>query len=188
MIKKIFSITHFNLKQTWAIFVLLFLFFASPGIKSIYAKIPGPGLKTLSDNEKQVIILKADDINFSYQCKRFIKYIEDKKVKASLGVVAKLLNDEPFCKWLISLSKKSNFEIWNHGLFHACNDQGISEFTGSPYEDQLIYLQESQKIFKDKLGVTCNTFGAPCNFIDENMSRALAEIQEIKMWYFGKTD
>jgi hypothetical protein len=188
MVKKRFSISHFNLKQTRAIFVLFFLFFASPGTKSTSAKIPGPGLKSPSYNEKQVIILKADDINFSYQCKRFIKYIEDKKIKASLGVVAKLLNDEPFCKWLISLSKKSNFEIWNHGLFHACNDQGISEFTGSPYEDQLIYLQESQKIFKNKLGVTCNTFGAPCNFIDENMSRALAEIQEIKMWYFGKTE
>jgi hypothetical protein len=141
-----------------------------------------------SNNKKQIIILKADDFVFSEKCERFITYVENKKIKVSLGVVGKELNSDSLCDWIKLLSTNNNIEFWNHGLTHDCDDQGISEFKGSSYEYQLAHLKETQRLFKDKFGITVHTFGAPCNAIDENTSQALADIEEIKIWYYGKID
>ncbi|MGE5343327.1 MAG: DUF2334 domain-containing protein [Candidatus Omnitrophota bacterium] len=132
-----------------------------------------------------VVILKADDVVYSDACRRFTDYIEQKKIKAALGVVAKSLNDDSLCTWLRSLATKSNFEIWNHGLIHDCSEHQTSEFEGNPYLAQLHYLRKSQQLFKGKTGITCMTWGAPCNFIDENTARALSEVEDIKIWLFG---
>jgi hypothetical protein len=157
------------------LFLLLFSFF-----------LPG-NLHPGSNNKKQVIILKADDFVLSEKWGRFITYIENKKIKVSLGVVGKRLQNESLCDWIKLLSTNDNLEFWNHGLTHDCNDQGIIEFKGTPYEYQLNHLQETQRLFKDKLGITVHTFGAPGNAVDENTSQALADIEEIKIWYYGKT-
>ncbi len=158
------------------LFISLFFFF-----------LPGD-LLPYSSNKKQIIILKADDFVLSEKWARFITYIENKNIKVSLGVVGKELNNESLCDWIKLLSMNNNIEFWNHGLTHDCNDQGISEFKGTPYEDQLTHLQETQRLFKDKLGIIVHTFGAPFDGIDENTSQALADIEEIKIWYYGKTD
>ncbi|UCH95911.1 MAG: DUF2334 domain-containing protein [Candidatus Aminicenantes bacterium] len=157
-------------------FLFLFSFFL-PGDLPLHA-----------NNKNQVIIIKADDFVLSEKWTRFITYIENKKIKVSLGVVGKDLHKESLCDWIKLLSGNNNIEFWNHGLTHDCYDQGISEFNGSPYEDQLSHLQETQRLFKDKLSITIHTFGAPCNEIDETTSQALADIEEIKIWYYGKTD
>jgi hypothetical protein len=138
-----------------------------------------------SNNRRQVIILKADDFAFSEKWTRFITYIENKKIKVSLGVVGKELDNESICDWIKVLSTNSNIEFWNHGLTHDCGE--YSEFKGSPYEYQLTHLLETQRLFKDNFGITVHTFGAPCNKLDENTSQALADIEEIKIWYYGNT-
>jgi hypothetical protein len=139
-----------------------------------------------SNNKNQVIILKADDFVFSEKWEKFITYIENKKIKVSLGVVGKELNDEALCDWIESLSANKNIEFWSHGLTHDCEEN--SEFKGSSYEYQLSHLLETQRLFKDKFGITVHTFGAPCNELDETTSQALADIEEIKIWFYGKTD
>lgn len=141
-------------------------------------------LNTPANNKKQVIILKSDDFVLSDQWKRYIQYIENKQIKACLGVVAKELFNESLCVWSRSLLKKNNFEFWNHGLTHDCGDH--PEFKGSSYEEQLDHIRNAQKIFKDNLGITPLAFGAPCNMIDENTSRALIDIEDIKIWLYGK--
>jgi hypothetical protein len=167
--------TILNLKLAILFLSLFFLF------------LPGD-LHPDSNNKKQIIILKADDFVFSEKWARFITYIENKNIKVSLGVVGKQLNNESLCDWIKLLSQNNNIEFWSHGLTHDCYDQGISEFQGSTYEYQLAHLRETQRLFKDKFGIIIHTFGAPCNAVDENTSQALADIEEIKIWYSGKTD
>jgi hypothetical protein len=166
---------NLNLNLVILFFSLFFLF------------LPGD-LHPDANNKKQIIILKADDFVFSEKWTRFITYIENRNIKVSLGVVGKELNNESLCDWIKLLSQNNNIEFWNHGLTHDCYDQGISEFQGTSYEDQLTHLLETQRLFKEKFGIIVHTFGAPCNAIDENTSQALTDIEEIKIWYYGKKD
>ncbi|MCP5053706.1 MAG: hypothetical protein GY940_41455 [bacterium] len=143
------------------------------------------------DSQSQVILLKADDVLPSPEWKRFTKYIEDHNLKAGIGLVCTNLYDERLSNWLKSLVPKGNFEIWNHGYAHNCGDANTStpgEYIRSPYEEQLYYLTQSQKIFKDILGVTCRVFGTPCNYKDVNTFRALADVAEVDIWYYGWPD
>ena len=158
--------------------VFLFIIFMSMFVWS--STIP------YTNGKRQIIILKADDVVYSPISKRFTDYIEQHGMKASLGIVAKFLVNEDTCQWLKSLAQKSNFEIWNHGLVHDCNDSTESEFMGNPYEVQLANILESQRLFKERIGLTCTVWGAPCNMVDENTARALSEIPEINTWYYGK--
>jgi hypothetical protein len=167
-------------RKTWKVPPVAVIFFLL--ILSLF--FPGD-LLPASNNKKQVIILKADDFVFSEKWARFITYIENQEMKVSLGVVGKELKNESLCDWIKLLSRNNNIEFWNHGLTHDCKE--YSEFNGSPYEYQLFHLRETQRLFKEKLGITVHTFGASCNEIDENTSQALADIEEIKIWYYGKT-
>lgn len=144
--------------------------------------LPGD-LHPAANSKKQVIILKADDFVFSEKWARFITYIENKKLKVGLGVVGKQLYNESLCDWIKLLSQNENIEFWSHGLTH---DSG--EFKGNHYEYQLTHLREAQRLFKDKFDITVHTFGAPGNEIDETTSQALTDVEEIKIWLYGKPD
>ncbi len=148
------------------------------------------GAKTTAPSTKrQVIILKGDDLLPSPTWQRFTNYIETKNLKASLGLVCENLYDDTLTNWIKTLLPKNNFEIWNHGFAHFCIDgNNPGEFNGSTYEEQLYYLKESQRLYKEKLGVTCLVFGTPCNQKDNNTTRALLDIDEIDVWYYGRTD
>ncbi|NIM15270.1 MAG: DUF2334 domain-containing protein [Candidatus Aminicenantes bacterium] len=185
MVKKGFSKSYFNLKRVEVIFFLFVFSFASPGIGSASANTGKSGLKTSSNNKKQVIILKSDDFIFSEEWKRYVKYIEDKDIKACLGVVGKELDNESLCEWIRLLSTKNNFEFWNHGLTHSCGED-YSEFKNTSYEYQLSHLQATQQLFKDKFGITLRAFNVPCMDSDENTTRALADVEDIKIWFFGR--
>ncbi|MCX6583214.1 MAG: DUF2334 domain-containing protein [Candidatus Aminicenantes bacterium] len=175
-----------HIKQMKAFLFLCFIFFifAAPNMRSASSRPPKTRLKTIPEKKMQIVILKADDFVFSAPWVRFITYIEDKGIKASLGVVGEKLEDESFCEWIKKLSMKDNYEFWNHGVTHSCI-RNVNEFKGMPYEDQFIYLAETQGLLKEKCGITCHTFGAPCNQVDENTSRALEEVDDIDVWYFG---
>lgn len=135
----------------------------------------------LKDLKKtQIVILKADDFVYSPLWVRFIKYIEEKGIKVSLGVVGEKLEDESFCNWIKNLSQKDNFEFWNHGLTHSCI-KNIDEFKNIPYENQRIYIKETQRLFKEKCGIICHTFGAPCNAFGKYTSWALEDIDDINV-------
>lgn len=136
-------------------------------------------------DKKQVIILKADDVLYSNASTRYTDYIEKNNLKTSLGIVAKYLNSKDYCEWLKSLSKKINYEIWNHGYTHALTENNTSDFCGIPFDDQLSNLRNSQEIFNSRIGITCSTWGAPGNFHDINTIRALSEDDNIDIWLYG---
>jgi hypothetical protein len=146
-------------------------------------------LHPATQSPRQVIILKADDCLKTLLWDRFFTYIQNNDLKASIGIVAKNLYDDSYVQWLKSYAIKANFQIWNHGLTHFCGDETYpAEFKGSSYESQFESLRASQKLIKEKLGFTNTVFGAGCNYIDNNTSRALADIEEIKIWYYGRRD
>lgn len=139
--------------------------------------------------KRQIILLKADDVLPTVFWKRFTDYIVTQNLKAGIGVVAKNLEDEALSNWLRTIAAKPQFEIWNHGYNHFCgDDSNPGEFLGTSYDDQLIFLKESQRLIREKLGVLSHVFGTPCNYKDNNTSRALLDIDEIHTWYYGRSD
>jgi peptidoglycan/xylan/chitin deacetylase (PgdA/CDA1 family) len=150
---------------------------------------------------KQIIFLKADDLindnltGISQNWLRFINYIKLKKIKASLGLIGNSLQTKNalYYNFLKSISTSNNFEIFNHGYTHvlnALNDTGgvYDEFKNRSVDDQKKHLLETENLVKDYLGILIHTFGAPGNAIDDNTEKALNEIPEINVWYYGLPD
>ena len=149
---------------------------------------------------KQLIILKADDLVFdeydiiSDRWSTFLEYIRTKNIKASLGLICNSLEQgkEPYISRLKQYLAFGNFEIWNHGYSHFMNGKNekgewAHEFMNTPFQYQLEHLQKSQRLVKQKLGITMRTFGAPGNACDENTVKALEQLKDIKIWYFGRS-
>ncbi|MFC1558767.1 DUF2334 domain-containing protein, partial [candidate division KSB1 bacterium] len=155
------------------------------------------------NNIKQFIMLKADDLGFdkthtiSPGWQKFINYIENMKIKASIGIVGNSLEkgDDKYISLIKSIHSKGNIEFWNHGYNHYQSYRGskrpenpIWEFKNSPYEQQYESILKTQELAKTKLNITINTFGAPYNFIDKNTLKAIENnTKDIKVWLFGDT-
>jgi peptidoglycan/xylan/chitin deacetylase (PgdA/CDA1 family) len=146
----------------------------------------------------QLIILKADDLLYDHKrilsdnWNRFLHYVVSEKIKTSVGVVVNSLNteDERYFGLLRYLNNTGYIELWNHGYEHLLGAQAED---GSPYDEfryssldyQTNQLRKSQKLAKEKLGLTLRTFGAPGNAIDSTTILALNKFDEIKVWFFG---
>ena len=155
------------------------------------------------NNIKQFIMLKADDVVFnetntiSPGWMRFINYIENMKIKASIGIIGNSLEkgDDKYISLLKSINSRGNIEIWNHGYNHYQSYRGekrpenpVWEFRNSSYEQQYASILRTQELAKTKLNITIHTFGAPYNFIDKNTLKAIENnIEDIKVWFFGDT-
>lgn len=147
---------------------------------------------------KNLIILKADDLRFdnsniiSPRWQTFIDYIEDSKIKASIGIIGNSLeqgNNEYF-SLIKTVHNKGYIEFWNHGYSHYSNDDSenpVWEFRNTPYKQQYEHLLKTQELAKTKIGLTLHTFGAPFNKVDENTVKAIEDINDIKVWLFGNT-
>jgi hypothetical protein len=150
---------------------------------------------------KQLIMLKADDFGYdkvnivSYNWRLFIDLIRLKKIKASLGLIGRALNEGNY--QYFSLVKKLNasgdFEIWNHGYSHLLSGRDTNgklyhEFWNTSLESQKGSLLRTQNLAKAKLNITLKVFGAPGNNIDKNTFKALKYFRDIKVWYFGMDD
>ncbi len=147
---------------------------------------------------KQFIILKADDLAddganvISPRWRAFIDYIEERNIKASIGVIGYSLesqNDE-YLSLIKDLGHNGNIEFWNHGYSHllnGVNEDGeiYHEFWNTPYEYQKEHLLKTQNLAREMLNITFNAFGAPGNAIDSNTVKAIEEIDEIEVWLFG---
>ncbi len=147
---------------------------------------------------KQFILLRADDLNeyepntVTPRWHRFISYLQQKKIKACLGMVGHYLRrrNPPFSSYLKSLAASGQFEICNHGFTHnlnGMNENGerYSEFRNTSYGYQKWHLMITQKVAKQKLGITLRTFYAPGNDHDETTVRVLDENEDIEIWLLG---
>jgi hypothetical protein len=184
--KKTNDLKQLDFKLLQVVALLLCHWFILPAA-GVSASIPGgPGSKTASSSHQPVIIFKVDDLGNEEASRRFIDYVENHPpLRASIGIPAYTLLEDSCRDWYLELSQKPQLEIWNHGWTHSCVKDGLGEFLGKDYEVQLLRLQQSQQLFRDKLGISCRIFGAPCNAKDENTSRALADMAELDIWLRG---
>jgi peptidoglycan/xylan/chitin deacetylase (PgdA/CDA1 family) len=150
---------------------------------------------------KQIGFLKADDMEFiakstiSPQWEKFIDYMEERQIKVGIGLVCNSLeigNQEYFSR-LKEIHQSGYFELFNHGYDHVLNEinengEIYSEFYNTSYEEQKEHLQKAQNLAKEKLDITLHAFGAPGNAIDDNTTKAIEEVTDLKTWFFGKTE
>lgn len=139
------------------------------------------------------VIIKADDLRgVNPNITKLDKLIEDENIKISYGIIGSSFDDNKSNKTLAKYIKQKNnsehYHFFNHGYTHICNRENyIDEFKKSK-EDQTESLKTTQNIVKNKTGVTLDTFGAPCNEINENTTTVLNESPEIKYWYYGNPE
>lgn len=159
-----------------------------------------PYMVGMANGEGQFIILKADDFRFidgsevippGWQM--FIDYIENRNLKAGIGIIGNSieLGTEECFSLIRAYHNQGNIEFWNHGYSHYHNynpDNPIWEFCNTSYEEQCESLMMTQELAKTHLGIILRTFGAPYNATDENTGPALDEIDDLKVWLWGRSD
>ena len=144
-----------------------------------------------------LVVLKMDDVKpasngaIPARWKAFVAVCEELDVKASLGLIGNGLdNPSPeFVAWVKTLDQSGRFQFWNHGYTHTEypkeNGQRRAEFIGCDDATQRATIEKTQKLAKDKLGLTLTAMGTPFNLIDANTDQALSEVPEIQQWFFG---
>ena len=150
---------------------------------------------------KQLIILKADDLIYSsgytipLGFQRFIHYVEQKKIMASIGIIGNSLeidNDDYFTI-LRDIINDGSIEIWNHGFDHKLNGvnqngETYHEFWNTSYEHQKEHLEKTQDLAREKLGISLRAFGAPGNNHDSVTLDVINGNDEIKIWFYGNPE
>lgn len=150
---------------------------------------------------KQFIIFKADDLVsdsetiFPYRWNKFIEYIEEQNIKASIGVIGNSLasGSPAYFNKIIEYHNKGMIEFWNHGYDHLINGvnakgEKYHEFKNSPLEYQKAQLERTQSLSKSKLGFYFKTFGAPANGIDHNTLQAMDAEYSLRIWFYGNPE
>lgn len=138
-----------------------------------------------------VVILKLDDVTrngakgsspVSPRWQRCVDFLTQEHLAASLGILGYSLDrDAPaYFQWIKDLDKSGSFEFWNHGYEDKANP-----FNGPSLESQKTALEKTQRLAREKLGITLTAFGPHWGPTDANTDTALAEIPEIKVWLFG---
>ena len=129
------------------------------------------------------IILKADDFSkVTKSVKNLDKLIKKYNLKISWGIIGcsfeKISNDDIlWCKERIATE---NYHFFNHGYTHEQN-----EFEPLSFNEQIEHIEKTQFVVKEKLGITLDTFGAPCNSYNQELKHVLEKFNDIKYWYFG---
>ncbi len=143
----------------------------------------------------QIIILKLDDITtnnaapgqpVSPRWQRVIHFLEESKLKASCGIIGYSLeaDNEIYFQWIKDLHAKGNIEFWNHGYRNRQASDKTGEFEGS-LEQQVKALRDTQRLAKQKLGITLTVFGPHWSPTNDQTGPALDAIPEIKAWFYG---
>lgn len=149
-------------------------------------------------NRPQVIILKLDDVTtngahgdspVSPRWQRVTDFLEESGLKGSYGIIGYSLeqDNEAYFQWIRDLDKRGLIEFWNHGYRNRKAEDKAGEFEGS-YTEQKAALERTQKLAREKLGIDLKAFGPHWSGTNENTVKALAELPEIKMWFYGPDD
>lgn len=147
------------------------------------------------EGKKADIIIKADDLIFnkkevvSERWRNFADLAVKYQLKVSPGIVGSSLErgNEEFFDWIKKYNETGLFEFWNHGQLHKrwkVDGVRTSEFLNQGTEEQMAYIQQTQKLAREKLGFDFVTFAAPYNWSDEQTAQALEAFPEIKVWLY----
>jgi len=150
-----------------------------------------PSTMTAADPSGQYVVLKLDDFGRTPRWQRVVAYVESHKLKASLGIICKVLekNDPQLRPWVKQLEASGRFDFWHHGYDHRLDiqvgDKKVCEFSGTSYEEQKAHFAKACDLARDKLGLRFTAFGAPGNRTDKTTERMLADFPEIKVLFYG---
>ncbi|SKB70990.1 Peptidoglycan/xylan/chitin deacetylase, PgdA/CDA1 family [Daejeonella lutea] len=141
------------------------------------------------------IMLKLDDIGAidgKFSAPAALDYLKERRIKASLGVIATRLDEtsaSAFRKYLEAKSSTGEtlFEIWNHGYDHSNSIQpgNFQEFKGTSFDFQFKHLEAADLKMKTLLGLQMQTFGAPYNAVDHTTFDVLAKNGKYKVIFFS---
>jgi peptidoglycan/xylan/chitin deacetylase (PgdA/CDA1 family) len=143
-----------------------------------------------------VVILKLDDIThngarakepIAPRWQRCVDFLKQEQVKASLGIIGfSLEEDHPsYFQWIKDLDEQGSFEFWNHGYRNRKATDAQGEFEGNSLEEQKASLEKTERLAKEKLGLTLKAFGPHWSGTNATTAAALASIPEIKVWFYG---
>ena len=152
----------------------------------------------LRDGSPQVIILKLDDVTAHEapngppvhpRWQRVTAFLRDADIKASYGIIGFSLEEKngAYFEWIKDLHKEGLVEFWNHGYRNRKAADKAGEFEGS-WEEQNAALERTQKLAKEKLGIELQAFGPHWSGTNAATARALEDIPEITMWFYGRED
>ncbi len=143
-----------------------------------------------------IVILKLDDMCtngapsngsavVSPRWQKLIDYIQNKKLKASIGVMGFSLegDNQKYFDYLKDLDKKG-FELWNHGYKNRKSQDDSAEFEKASTEEQKASLEKTQNLMKDKTGIILKAFGPHWSGTSEETFLALEQIPDIKMVFY----
>ncbi len=137
------------------------------------------------------VILKLDDLSqrgavpgqgVMWSWIKTDKMLERENVKAAIGIIGDSLEEpsEEYIKWIKGRMACRRYVLWNHGYVHK-----EFEFKGPSKEEQKETLLKTQRLAKEKLGLTLHSFCSPWGNQDTNTVAALNEIPELTGWLFG---
>ena len=136
------------------------------------------------------IIIKADDLrDVRPGWQRFVDYIEDNEMKATIGIITSALENvsQEDILWIRALHDAGTIEFWHHGYGHI-RDSGTPtewwEYRNRSYELQKQDFDRGMELGREKLGITFRTFGAPYNQTDEVTTQVLEEEPDMRVWMF----
>ncbi len=146
-----------------------------------------------SSSSSQVIVLKLDDVvaykedmPVSPRWQRVTDFLKASNIRASYGVIGFSLEEdnEAYFTWIRNVHNSGLIEFWNHGYRQRKATDKTGEFEGS-FEEQKDALQRTQELAKEKLGIELKAFGPHWSGTNEGTAKALEEIPEITMWFYG---
>lgn len=178
ILKKITSKRFRNLIRK-IFFNIKYLFFSF-----LYLRIRIPKNNKISNLK---FILKCDDLSgYSNNVILLNKIIYKYNIKISWGIIGKSLEniESNYFNFLLKSMDDYHYHFFNHGFLHNIGPDNY-EFDGTDYKEQIDYISKTNILFKKLTNHSLDTFGAPCNHIDENTKIALSSFSEIKYWYFG---
>lgn len=121
------------------------------------------------------VILKFDDLhpgNLPGFC-RVAELTQGEGCPAGFGVLGRGFSApegvEELCRAMAAWDSLG-IEIWNHGLRHA-----VPEFSEGTYDEQKHALAETQRLVRERCGITMTTFGSPFNNANETTVKVLNE-------------
>ncbi|TWT76464.1 hypothetical protein CA13_69580 [Planctomycetes bacterium CA13] len=149
----------------------------------------------VADGAAQVIVLKLDDVvaasssnalPVSPRWQRITDFLKESNIKASYGIIGYSLEEdnESYFNWIKDLHNGGQIEFWNHGYRNRKSTDKAGEFEGA-YDEQKVSLVRTQTLAKEKLGIELKVFGPHWSGTNEGTVKALDEIPEIKMWFYG---
>lgn len=132
------------------------------------------------------IIIKCDDLcGMTKKVIKLDKMIKKYKIKLSWGVIGYSL-EQPSNNYLkFLLTPENTYHFFNHGYYHNVGPNNY-EFDGPGEIKQYQLILKTNMLYNKYTKKILNTFGAPCNHIDDNTNLALSRIPDIKFWYYGK--